>query len=305
MHPKIILISGPTASGKSKLAIDVAKKFKGEVVNADSMQVYKEIKILSARPTDTKKIKHHLYGFVSVKKKFSTGHWLKLVDKKIQGILKKKKIPIIVGGTGLYFKSLINGMAKIPVISKTTREQVMKIHSKLGNHSFYKKLISLDPECKKYLKPSDPQRMIRAYEVFLKTKKSFYQWQKETKSKYAKEAFIKIALNPDRQYLHNEIIRRSIQIVNPKSILEVKKFSKLKVNKRLPANFIIGINEINDYLQNKITKEILHERVIVRTRQYAKRQFTWQRGQMQDWNRFEEVNYSKLLKKVSILLSKT
>ena len=105
--------------------------------------------------------------------------------------------------------------------------------------------------------------------------------------------------------MHNEIIRRSKQIVNPKSILEVKKFSKLKVNKRLPANFIIGINEINDYLQNKITKEILHERVIVRTRQYAKRQFTWQRGQMQDWNRFDEVNYSKLLKKVSILLSKT
>ena len=91
MQPKIILISGPTASGKSKLAIDVAKKFKGEVVNADSMQVYKEIKILSARPADTKKIKHHLYGFVSVKKKFSTGHWLKLVDKKIQEIDKKKK----------------------------------------------------------------------------------------------------------------------------------------------------------------------------------------------------------------------
>lgn len=305
MQPKIILISGPTASGKSKLAIDIAKKFKGEVVNADSMQVYKEIKILSARPIDTKKIKHHLYGFISVKKKFSTGHWLKLVDKKIQEILKKKNIPIIVGGTGLYFKSLINGMAKIPVISKTTRKEVIKIHSKLGNNSFYKKLILLDPECKKYLKPSDPQRMIRAYEVFLKTKKSFYQWQKETKSKYTKETFVKIALNPVRQHLHNEIIKRSKQIINPKSILEVKEFTKLKLNKKLPANFIIGINEINDYLQNKINKEILYERVIIRTRQYAKRQFTWQRGQMQDWNRFEEVNYSKLLKKISILLSKT
>ena len=196
-------------------------------------------------------------------------------------------------------------MAKIPVISKNTRKEVIKIHSKLGNNSFYKKLILLDPECKKYLKPSDPQRMIRAYEVFLKTKKSFYQWQKETKSKYTKETFVKIALNPARQHLHNEIIKRSKQIINPKSILEVKEFTKLKLNKKLPANFIIGINEINDYLQNKITKEILCERVIIRTRQYAKRQFTWQRGQMQDWNRFDEVNYSKLLKKVSILLSKT
>ena len=305
MQPKIILISGPTASGKSKLAIDIAKKFKGEVVNADSMQVYKEIKILSARPIDTKKIKHHLYGFLSVKKKFSTGHWLKLVDKKIKEIIKKKNIPIIVGGTGLYFKSLTNGMAKIPVISSTVRKEVVKIHSKLGNNSFYKKLISLDPECKKYLKPFDSQRMIRAYEVFLKTNKSFYEWQRETKPNYGKEMFIKIALNPDRQHLHSEIVKRSKQIINPKSILEVKNFFKLKVNKKLPANFIIGISEINDYLQNKITKEDLNERVVIRTRQYAKRQFTWQRGQMKDWNRFDEVNYSKLLKKVSILLSKT
>ena len=137
MQSKIILISGPTASGKSKLAIDIAKKFKGEIVNADSMQVYKEIKILSARPTNFKNIKHHLYGFVSVKKKFSTGHWIKLVKKKIKEIQKNKKIPIIVGGTGLYFKSLVHGMVSIPKISNTIRNKIIYLHKQLGNDLFY------------------------------------------------------------------------------------------------------------------------------------------------------------------------
>ena len=305
MQSKIILISGPTASGKSKLAIDIAKKFSGEIINADSMQVYKEIKILSARPLDNKDIKHHLYGFVSVKSNFSAGHWLKLVETKIKEIKKKDKTPIIVGGTGLYFKSLINGIANIPKVSKVIRERVVKLHQKLGNDIFYKKLISLDPLSKKYIKASDPHRMIRAYEVFLKTSRSIYDWQNETKSKYNKEDFIKITLSPERQYLHKKIIKRSKKLVGLKSIAEVKKFIKLKVNKKLPANFIIGIREIEDYLERKITKEDLLERVIIRTRQYSKRQYTWQRGQMKDWDQFDEPNYLKLLKKVSISLSKT
>jgi len=305
MQSKIILISGPTASGKSRLAIDIAKKFSGEIINADSMQVYKEIKILSTRPIDTKNIKHHLYGFVSVKSNFSAGHWLKLVEKKIKEIKKKNKIPIIVGGTGLYFKSLINGIANIPKVSKVIRERVVKLHQKLGNDIFYKKLISLDPLCKKYIKTSDPHRMIRAYEVFLKTNRSIYDWQSETKSKYNKGDFIKITLSPERQYLHKQIIRRSEKLVGLKSITEVKKFIKLKVNKKLPANFIIGIKEIEEYLEKKITKKDLLERVIIRTRQYSKRQYTWQRGQMRDWDQFDEPNYLKLLKKVSISLSKT
>lgn len=305
MQSKIILISGPTASGKSKLAIDIAKKFKGEIVNADSMQVYKEIKILSARPISFKNIKHHLYGFISVKKKFSTGHWIKLVKKKIKQIQKKKKIPIIVGGTGLYFKSLVHGMVSIPKISNTIRNKIIYLHKKLGNDLFYQKLISLDPKSKFLIKPTDPQRMIRAYEVFYKTKKSLQDWQQETKSSFENDNFIKIALNPDRSYLHERIVKRSKTLVSTKSISEVKKFIKLNVNKKLPSNFIIGIKEIIEYLSKKITKEVLTETIIIRTRQYAKRQFTWQRGQMQDWKLFEEQNYSKLLKKVSLFISKT
>jgi tRNA dimethylallyltransferase len=305
MHSKIILISGPTASGKSRLAIDIAKKFKGEIVNADSMQVYKEIKILSTRPSDTKKIKHHLYGFVSVKKSFSTGHWLKMVGKKIKEIQKRKKIPIIVGGTGLYFKSLVHGMIEIPKIAKSIRKKIINLHAKLGNELFYNKLISLDPKSKLQIKPTDPQRMVRAYEVFYKTKKSICDWQRETKPILDNSDFVKIVLNPERSHLHNQIIKRSKTLISAKSTMEVKKFLKLKVNKKLSSNFIIGIKEISEHLDKKISKKQLMDSVIIRTRQYAKRQFTWQKGQMQDWTAFEEQNYSKLLKKVSIFISKT
>ena len=156
---KIILISGPTASGKSEFAVRLAKKINGEIINADSMQVYKELKILSARPylKDYNNIRHHLYGFQNVKKKFSTGHWLKLANKKILEIRKRKKIPIMVGGTGLYFKALTEGLVKIPNIPNKYRDQVRSLHKKIGPRKFYSKLIKLDPLIKKKLNPTDSQ----------------------------------------------------------------------------------------------------------------------------------------------------
>ena len=138
---KIILLFGPTASGKSKLAVDIAKKFNGEIVNADSMQIYKEIKILSSRPND-KSTKHHLYGIISVKNKFSTGHWLKLATKKIKEILKKNKTPIVVGGTGLYYKALSECLVKIPAVPIIFRNQIRLHHSKIGQANFYNNIIN-------------------------------------------------------------------------------------------------------------------------------------------------------------------
>ena len=135
---KVVLIAGPTASGKSDLAIFLAKKINGEIINADSMQVFKEIAILSARPKDYKNIRHHLYGFASVKKNFSTGQWLRLVEKKIVQIIKKKKIPILVGGTGLYLKSVLNGLAIIPNISQIQRSKIIKLYNKIGKKVFFK-----------------------------------------------------------------------------------------------------------------------------------------------------------------------
>ena len=172
--PKIVLLAGPTASGKSKFAIKLSKILNGEIINADSMQVYKEFKILTSRPTvsDEKKVKHHLYGFVSVKKNFSVGKWLNLTTKKIKSILKKGKIPILVGGTGLYFNTLISGLVKIPHISNDKKEKIRKYHKKIGQKKFYKELIKLDPKAKKFILQSDTQRSLRAYEVIKYTKKS-------------------------------------------------------------------------------------------------------------------------------------
>src|SRR5210317_682577 len=157
LKSKIILIYGPTASGKSIFAINLAKKIKGEIVNADSMQIYNDLKILTARPTK-KDFKHHLYGIQSRKKSFSTGDWLKLATKKIQEIKNKKKVPILVGGTGLYFKTLVDGLVEIPNLPLTFRNKIKNLQKKIGQKKFYNKLLKIDPLLIGKINPTDVQR---------------------------------------------------------------------------------------------------------------------------------------------------
>jgi tRNA dimethylallyltransferase len=285
LKSKIILIYGPTASGKSDFALKLAKKVNGEIINADSMQVYKELKIISARPypKDYQKIKHHLYGFQSVKKKFSTGDWLKLVNKKILEIKKKKKVPILVGGTGLYFKALTDGLAKIPAIPIKVRKKVRSLHKKIGSKKFFLKLTKLDPLTRNRINPSDTQRAIRAYEVKLFTKKSLYELIKNTKSDYEKKDFFKVIINFPREKLIHRIRVRVENMIKNGAISEVKKFIKLKVPKSKTASKAIGIIEITDYLKKKLQKQDVIEKISIKTRQYAKRQVTWSRGNMLDW----------------------
>ena len=225
LKSKIILIYGPTASGKSNYAIKLSKKIKGEIINADSMQIYKELKILSARPLkkDYQKIKHHLYGFQDVKKNFSTGDWLKLVNKKILEIKKQKKIPIVVGGTGLYFKALTDGLVNIPNIPKNFREKIRKLNKKLGNKKFFLRLKKLDPLIKNKINPSDSQRTIRAYEVKLYTKRSIYDWFKNTKNIYQKKDFYKIYIDFPREELLKRINIRVQKMIKNGLVSEVKK----------------------------------------------------------------------------------
>ena len=300
LKSKIILIYGPTASGKSKFAINLAKKINGEIINADSMQVYKELKILSARPSrkDNKKIRHHLYGFQNVKKKFSTGHWLKLVDGKILEIKKRKKIPILVGGTGLYFKALTEGLVKIPNIPNKFRDKIRTLHKKIGSKKFYSKLIKLDPLAKKNLNFSDSQRVIRAYEIKSFTKKSIYEWFKNTKSKYEKEDFFKIYIDYPRKELVKRISFRASKMIDNGAILEVKRFIKLKVPKSMTASKAIGVSEIREFINKKIKISELIEKISIKTRQYAKRQTTWGRGHMSDWNKIESNSTNQFLKKI-------
>ena len=297
---KIILISGPTASGKSKFAIKIANKINGEIINSDSMQIYKELKILTARPktNEYKSIKHHLYGFHTVKKNFSTGDWLKNVINKINEIKKKKKVPIIVGGTGLYFKALTEGLVKIPNIPIKFRKKTRSLQKKLGQKKFFEKLVKIDPLIISRINATDVQRSIRAYEVKSYTKKSLFDWFKNTKPKYNEEDFFKIYIDFPRSGLLKNIAKRTEQMMKNGAIKEVKNFLRLKISKDNSSNKVIGVNEIRDFLLKKSTLDELKERISIKTRQYAKRQSTWARGQMMNWHRVNPKDLNKFLKKI-------
>jgi len=297
---KIILISGPTASGKSNFAIKIAKKINGEIINADSMQVYKQIKILSARPNKEgqKNIKHHMYGVIGLNKKFSTGQWLKAVIKKIKEIRKRKKIPIIAGGTGLYFQSLINGLVKIPEIPLKFRNRIRMKQKKEGQIKFYKKLLKIDPIAKDKFDKNDTQRTIRAYEVKSFTKISMYEWLNKTKSEFKDEEFLKLYIDFKREDLIKRISLRSIKMIKEGAIKEVKKFIKLRIKKDLSVNRIIGIDELTQHLEKKINLDQAQELISIKTRQYAKRQATWARSRMTSWEKINPIQISKYVKKL-------
>ena len=299
LKSKIILISGPTASGKSSFAIKLAKKINGEIINADSMQVYKELKILSARPDpkNYQKIKHHLYGFHNVKNNFSTGDWLKLAIKKIKEIQQKKKIPIFVGGTGLYFKALTDGLVKIPNIPISLRNKIRTLHMMLGQKKFYKKLLKLDPMSKIKINSTDSQRSIRAYEVKEFTKKSLHEWFKNTKSYFGQDDFFKIYIDFPRQELIDRIQARTEQMIKDGAVYEVKRFIKLNISKDKSVNKAIGIAEIKKYLNHEKDLKDIKEEISIKTRQYAKRQRTWARGNMTSWLKLEPRDMNKFLKK--------
>ncbi|MDC1279896.1 tRNA (adenosine(37)-N6)-dimethylallyltransferase MiaA [Pelagibacteraceae bacterium] len=304
---KIILISGPTASGKSNFSIKIAKKINGEIINADSMQVYKSLKILTARPTkkDQRNIKHHLYGIVDLNKNFSTGQWLKAAIKNIKDIQKRKKIPILVGGTGLYFQSIINGLVKIPEIPIKFRNKVRLIQKKEGQKKFYKKLLKVDPKVKDKFDPNDKQRSIRAFEIKLFTKVSMYEWLKKTKPEFKDSDFLKLYIDYKREDLVDKILLRTIKMIKEGAIKEVARFIKFKVKKDLSVNRVIGIDELTQHLNKKINLDQAQERIVIKTRQYAKRQATWARTRMISWTKINPdkiSNYIKKLNKSSVKL---
>ena len=305
LKSKIILIAGPTASGKSNFSLKLAKKINGEIINADSMQIYKQLQILTARPKkkDLKKIKHHLYGFCDVKKNYSTGEWLKEVIKKISYIRKRKKIPIIVGGTGLYFKALTDGLVKIPNIPFKERNKIRLIQKKIGQKKFYNALLKIDPLSKNKIDKNDVQRSIRAYEIKNLTKKSIFEWFKKTKGIYSSNEFVKLYIDFSRQDLINRINLRINKMFNEGAIEEVKRFNKLKVKKENSSQKVIGIKEITSFLDKHCSLDQAKVLIAIKTRQYAKRQTTWARGQMDSWEKINPKNLTLVIKKFKKIAS--
>ena len=304
---KIILISGPTASGKSNFAVKIAKKINGEIINADSMQVYKKLRILTARPTkkEQKDIKHHLYGTIDLNEKFSTGQWLKIAIKKIKSIQKRKKIPILVGGTGLYFQSLIKGLVEIPEIPLKYRNKIRVMQKKNGQKKFYKKLTKIDPNVKNKFDSNDIQRSIRAFEIKLFTKVSMYDWLEKTNSEFNDSDFLKLYIDFTREDLIKRISSRTTAMIKAGAIKEVKRFLKVKIKKDLSVNKVIGIDELTQHLKNEINLAQAKELITIKTRQYAKRQATWARSRMFSWKKINPIkiaDYIKRLKKSSLKL---
>ena len=296
---KVVLLAGPTASGKSKLALKLAQNLNGEIINADSMQIYKEFSVLSSRPSksDIKKVKHHLYGIFSVKKLFSAGEWLVLAKKKINQCIKKKKMPILVGGTGLYFNAITKGISKIPHINSKLRNNIRNLHNKIGQKNFYEKLISIDPISKNMISPTDTQRTLRAYEVKMFTNKSIYKWISNTKSDFLDFDIRKIFIDVPKYDLLRNIHLRTKLMFKKGCIEEVRNFLKLGIDKSLSANKIIGVREIEEYLAGSMSMEGVIDAVNIRTRQYAKRQFTWARGHMKSWKMIYSSDLNDLFKK--------
>ena len=271
----VIVISGPTGIGKSKLAISLAKKINGVIINADSMQIYKELKIISSQPSDRDKklISHELYGIRSIYQKFSVMDWLRLVEEKLDIVFNKNKIPIIVGGTGMYIKSAINGISKIPKVDNAIFEYCSKLFEKIGNLEFRKLVEEVDKDFT--LKNIDKQRLIRAYSVYLQTDKCISEWHKSSKINKIYNTFFSILLEQEREKNYQNCENRFEEFIKKGAVEEVKFLKDKNFDRSLPGFKCLGVNWILKYLEEEIS---LEEAILLSkrdTRRYVKRQLTW------------------------------
>lgn len=281
--PDAVLIAGPTASGKSALALKLARDYGGAVINADAMQVYRELRVLSARPdaADVSQAPHYLYGFVSAFEPFSVGRWLDAARDALEEVRGKGLLPIVVGGTGLYFAALLDGLSPIPEIHASIRVEARQKLTELGNEAFHVALAARDPVMGARLNPGDSQRLVRAWEVIEATGQSLAEWQMLKGEPVLTGDLARYVLKPDREWLIARIGTRFHQMVAGGALDEVRALQGLSAD--LPAGRALGVPSLKAHLEGRLTLEQAVEEAIVQTRQYAKRQMTWFRHQMPDW----------------------
>lgn len=287
MKLEAVLIAGPTASGKSALALEFAERLGGAVINADSMQVYDTLQILTARPDDgeTGEVPHHLYGHVPASEAYSTGRWSRDVARLLPDLVSGGQTPIFVGGTGLYFKALLGGLSEMPDIPDTVRAGWRSRLAEQGPAELHKELRKRDPEAADTLNPGDSQRIVRALEVVEATGQSILTFQaKKGEALVAPESVRKILLLPDRSALRERIRDRFERMMQNGAVDEVRALLALNLDPDLPAMKAIGVREITAFLNGTLSREEAIERASIATRQYAKRQSTWFRNQLTaDW----------------------
>lgn len=266
-----LIISGPTASGKSRLALDLAERQDIAIINADSLQLYEGLPILSSQPTETEKktAPHFLYSHFKAQENSSVMDWLKLVAAKIEQVKSEKKLPVIVGGSGMYISKLAEGISEMPAISEEVKKAARELYEKIGQEEFRQKF-GED-------RIIDKQRLIRAGEIFMQTGKSIFIWQKEAKKISFLEDFLHINLNPDREELYQNCNSRFVKMLECGAIDEVK---NLVAGDDCSITKTLGFHEIKNFLSGEISREKMIEIATQKTRNYAKRQLTWFRNQL-------------------------
>jgi tRNA dimethylallyltransferase len=285
-----VLIAGPTASGKSALAMAIAARDGGVIVNADALQVYDCWQVLTARPTDaeTAQTPHRLYGHVGARTPYSTGRWLREVAAEIASIQGAGLRPIVVGGTGLNFTALTEGLADIPETPPDVRAQGNALMSRYGLQWFVEQLRAEDPGSLTRLDQNNPMRVQRAWEVLRATGRGIAAWHADTPPPILPLSdCVPVALTPAPDWLNRRIAQRFAAMLDQGAMEEVRRWMDAGFDNALPAAKAIGRAEITDWLSGQITRDTAIERGSIATRQYAKRQRTWIRNRFQKWNSIE------------------
>ena len=272
---EVFVIFGPTASGKSVLAKKISSKLKSPIINFDSLQVYQQLRILSSRPSseDEKIIDHRLYGIIDGNENCTAAKWLKLAKIEIENCWKEKKIPILVGGTGLYLKSLIQGISHIPNISDNTIKNTDATFINNGANYLYKVLSEHNKNTK--IKETDSQRLKRSYSLLVETGYSLEEWQVKPEKIFKNVNYKIILLNEDRSTIYEKAKIRFNSMIDNGAIEEVENLRKEEIDSNRSIMKAIGVREISKYLDNKYTLDECKEETVKKTRNYIKRQQTW------------------------------
>jgi tRNA dimethylallyltransferase len=307
---KAILICGPTASGKSDLALSLARDVGGEIVCADSMQFYKDLPLLSAAPTEDEmtQVPHHLFSILDPDKQMDVGRYQNLANEAIEDILSRNKIPIIVGGTGFYVQVLMQGISKMPDISPDIRTEATKLYDTLGEDNFRAALSQFDPKAVERILPNDRQRLIRAYEVYLATDMALSDWQAmPKKGRLDHISFLPILFDLPRAFLYQRCDQRFIKMIESNAEENVQRLLALNPQMDWPIWRILGAREIANYLSYKISLDEAITKAQQATRNYAKRQMTWFRNQLPHLISKDDLGLIKLsnLDEISSTRSKT
>jgi tRNA dimethylallyltransferase len=284
---KIILLAGPTASGKSRFALDLARRNRGVIINADAMQVYRELRVLTARPAaaDEADVPHRLYGHVPANERYSVGRWLRDVAEVLAEAEREQPTAIIVGGTGLYFKALTEGLATIPSVPAEVRTRILQESAEETAEVLHRRLAAVDPEDAARIRRSDRGRIMRALEVFETTGRSLAAWHERPARPLIDPAEAeRIVLEVDRKLLHERIAGRVSQMLAAGALAEARAVAALNLDKDLPAMKAIGLGELMDHIAGRASLDEALAGMRTETRRYAKRQMTWFRHQMADWS---------------------